>query len=1064
MGRERIELSRVLPQQLLRLPRLPSSATCPCGQHSISQKERHVNLVYCIYMKYFVGGFLVSLLSIITPLVPAVLAAETAVATIAITEIGAYERDNSEWVEIYNFGAAPIDLTGWTFWDTDAARLARHTLTLFQGDDFLLAPQEYAIIAEVAATTRAQYASLSGITVFDSAWDTLKENGEEIGLNDGANTIVERFTYIPAPDASLERRDVMLRDYTESNWVEREEGNSIGAENVTSTPPEEEPTPPPPAPPADETATTTPEIPSNKSLAPTETVKQYASGVVVINEFVSDPAEGEEWVELYNNSTELITFNKWTLEDGNETATTLSGTLAPNQFTVIEKPKGQLNNTGDLIVLADGTGKIIDRIAYGDWADESTNDNAPAAKDPLSVARTQDGRDSNNDALDFALTETPTKGGPNVITNETTRTAPRVPQSATSSTLMITELLPNPVGPDAEGEFIELYNPTAGAVSFKDFALRDASGKTFASSTLVIPSLSHLVLSRTSTNIAQNNSGGETVTLLDQDDRALETVSFTGSAAEGASYARTDRHTWRWTNKPTPGAPNNFTAVNNPPIAVIDAEDEALVNTDILFDASDSSDAENDPLTFHWDFGDGEESAAQHPRHSYETAGAYTAVLSVSDHELTSKTAHVVRVLSAPLAGGVEDGVGGPAPVDFSALRITEFMPNPEGSDEAEWIELHNTGVEPIALDGIKLDDEESGSRGFTVNEDAAFEPGAYRVFGRQETKIALNNTSDETRLFDPFDQLLASIPYDDVTEGASYAVDKNGAWHWTSTPTPGDQNIITPLRERAPAARTPSAGGRTAARRTVKPLKTVPLESVRDLDIGDRVQTTGVVAVLPGILGLQIFYIVTPSTTAGMQVYSYNKTFPSLRIGDRVEVTGTLSQARDELRIKTQEAGDIRVIEPGALTLPRSIPVNQLTDEHEGALVKIAGTITQRLQNKAYLDDGTDELLVYIKEGVAISRTALMPDEHVEITGIVRKTASGLRLLPRGPEDITIIPAANVPEVSQDAARRTASSSNTLASFLAAAAGTLASLLVALLAKQHTGTIKNLFARFRDN
>ena len=45
--------------------------------------------------KYFLGGFLVSLLSVITPLIPAALAAEIAPPAIAITEIGAYERDNS---------------------------------------------------------------------------------------------------------------------------------------------------------------------------------------------------------------------------------------------------------------------------------------------------------------------------------------------------------------------------------------------------------------------------------------------------------------------------------------------------------------------------------------------------------------------------------------------------------------------------------------------------------------------------------------------------------------------------------------------------------------------------------------------------------------------------------------------------------------------------------------------------------------------------------------------------------------------------------------------------------
>ncbi len=1007
-------------------------------------------------MKHFLGGFLVSLLSILTPLVPAVLAAETTSATIAITEIGAYERDNSEWVEIYNFGTAQVDLTGWTFWDTDATRLARHTLTLFQGDDFLLGPNEYAIIAEVAATTRAQYLSLADVTIFDSSWDTLKETGEEIGLNDKTGTIIERFTYLPAPDASLERRDPMLRDYTENNWVEREERNSIGATNTPDAS-DDEPPAPEPEPEPTPTATSTPPASSNKSLQPIETVKQYGSGVVVINEFVADPAEGEEWVELYNNSTEIINFTKWTLEDGNEIATTLTGTLAPHQFLVIEKPKGPLNNSGDLIVLADGTGKTIDRVAYGDWADGVVSDNAPAAKDPLSVARTQDGRDSNNDALDFATTETPTKGGPNVITNEQTKIVPRpVTLNTASSTLTITEFLPNPIGPDAEGEFIEIYNPTAAPISFKDFALRDKSGKTFASTTLIIPPLTHLAIFRTNTNIALNNSGGETVTLMDQDDQTLETVSFTGSASEGASYARTDTGAWRFTNKPTPGAPNNFTIVNNPPIAVIDAEDDALINTNILFDASDSSDTENDPLTFHWDFGDGEESATPSPRHSYETPGTFTVVLSVSDSALMSKTAHVIRVLSAP----AEDGVGGPAPVDFSALRITEFMPDPEGSDDAEWIELFNAGAEPIALDGVKLDDEEGGSRGYTVNDDTPLEPGAYRVFGRQDTRIALNNTSDEARLFDPFDQRLANIPYDDVTEGASYAVDKKGVWHWTSSPTPGDPNIITAIRERTPVAR----AAKTTARRTAKPLKIVSLESVRDLDIGDRVQTTGVVSVLPGILGSQVFYIMTPSSTAGIQIFSSKKEFPKLNIGDRTEMTGTMSEARGELRILIKEAQDVRVIESGVLHLPDRTAVNHLTDEWDGALVKIAGAVTQRLANKAYLDDGTDELLIYIKEGAAIPRTALATGEQVEVTGILNKTTSGLRLLPRGPEDIIITPAGTAEETGADTAATSPSTQNSLSSFLAAAAGTLASLLIALLAKSKFESIRAYVKNFRHS
>ena len=154
--------------------------------------------------------------------------AKSANSDIIITEIGAYQSSGHEWIEIYNKGAEPIDVNGWTFWEAET----NHGLELVQGDDTLIEPGEYAVIAQNDLNFMADYASsTAGSTIFDSSWGSLKESGEEIGLKDADGNIVEHFTYISAPDFSLERKQLDAADYSKNNWLEHPDGNSVGAQN-----------------------------------------------------------------------------------------------------------------------------------------------------------------------------------------------------------------------------------------------------------------------------------------------------------------------------------------------------------------------------------------------------------------------------------------------------------------------------------------------------------------------------------------------------------------------------------------------------------------------------------------------------------------------------------------------------------------------------------------------------------------------------------------------------------------------------------------------------------------
>ncbi len=91
----------------------------------------------------------------------------------------------------------------------------------------------------------------------------------------------------------------------------------------------------------------------------------YPAHSVVINEFVSDPVDGTEWIEILNTTDGPIDLTGWTEKDATTSKTMLpTQTLEAHSFFVLQNPKSKLNNDGDSIFLFDGTGATIDAISY----------------------------------------------------------------------------------------------------------------------------------------------------------------------------------------------------------------------------------------------------------------------------------------------------------------------------------------------------------------------------------------------------------------------------------------------------------------------------------------------------------------------------------------------------------------------------------------------------------------------------------------------------------------------------------------------------------------------------
>ena len=109
------------------------------------------------------------------------------------------------------------------------------------------------------------------------------------------------------------------------------------------------------------------------------------------------------------------------------------------------------------------------------------------------------------------------------------------------------------------------------------------------------------------------------------------------------------------------------TAVNGVPTAVVTADPvSGPAPLTVNFDGSGSSDPDNDPLTWLWDFGDGQTATTTGPlaSHTYSVNGSYTASLRVRDAR---------NATSAPDTVGISAGNTAPVPTIQSPAAGSTF-------------------------------------------------------------------------------------------------------------------------------------------------------------------------------------------------------------------------------------------------------------------------------------------------------------------------------------------------------------------------------------------------------
>lgn len=505
-----------------------------------------------------------------------------------------------EWIEFYSNFNQTISLNNWTIEDGTGkvilnltGDLLSHGFVVFDlssaklnnsGDILILKDASGKIIDQVAYGDWNDGNTADNIAIGDSGQSLSR-------LSDGADTNIDKNDFAVTAIPTKNVVNQIQNNVSQTNLVRS--NNKIGAVYYGSLP-----------------------------------------GIVVFNEVVADPESGPEWVELFNKTDNTVDLTGWQIKDGYDTKTDLSGSLAPKSYLVIDDLKSSLNNSGDQLILIDNYQVVIDQMAYGNWDDGNINNNALKASDPNSLARIGNSQDTNDDFADWQLTSVLTKNAANIFLNSTDQLTATV---SLKNKIIITELFPNPAGPDND-EFIELKNISQDKINLTGLIVGDNSKSRYtiknsdASPVWILPDEFYLVR-RAQSKIALNNNGGDQAFLFDSQKNIIDQVGYQGKAEEDQSYSLIDNN-WVWTDQPTPVQSNLLITKNLPPVAVINADkSELMIGEKIILDSSDSYDPEGKDLVTEWQLDDKVYQDVQWPL-TFDQIGEYLVKLTVSDGEL----------------------------------------------------------------------------------------------------------------------------------------------------------------------------------------------------------------------------------------------------------------------------------------------------------------------------------------------------------------------------------------------------------------------------------------------
>ncbi len=367
----------------------------------------------------------------------------------------------------------------------------------------------------------------------------------------------------------------------------------------------------------------------------------------------------------------------------------------------------------------------------------------------------------------------------------------------------------------------------------------------------------------------------------------------------------------------------------------------------------------------------------------------------------------------------------GNAITNFSKnVLITALLPNPDGKDTDEWLELYNKETSDVNLAGWQIDDQEGGSSPYTFPENVFLGAGKYLVLHSDLTHIVFNNKKDDARLLHPDGNIVERISYSDAKEGEILFY-RDGEYVWeqegqndnqvfAAFDARGEENISQEkeieietqkenVQEVSLFSSEKEANSVALSSNVDGSLSIISIQSAKKQTIGTLVRVRGMVTILPGMLGPQYFYI--GDQNDGVQIYMSKKDFPKLSLGNFIEIQGVISESRGEKRIKVMKKEDIQI----AIGLNNDsvlpLTLDHFDDSAIGKFVQAQGEIFERTTKYLILSLGNGERKVNLRI-IQPDNISVLPSEKsvVKVQGIIMKKKGEYEIVPRNMNDIEIL------------------------------------------------------------
>ncbi len=507
------------------------------------------------------------------------------------------------------------------------------------------------------------------------------------------------------------------------------------------------------------TATATFTATSSRTATASASATPYQALSVVINEIAwagTDASSSDEWIELYNPGTTVISLSNWQLTDGGDVDITLNGTIAAGGYFLLERTDdntvsniaahqtytGALSNSGESLTLRDLSGATIDTANAdgGSWpggnsssrasmeridSSQSDSDSNWASNDGVN----RNGLDASNDSIDGSplsansttFTPTPTQtptttSSPTASPTSSVTASPSstvTPISYPSRALVINEIAWAGTTASSSDEWIEIYNPASNALDLSGWVLTN-SGDVEITLSGTIAAGGYFLLERTDDSAVANvaadqiytgnlSNSGESLKLLDPSGGTIDTANVGGGgwpSGDSLSRASMERITANAADSASNWSTNNRVERNGTDVA-----GNPILGT---------------------------------PRQANSTPATATPPATLTPSPTMTAT-----------------------PVSYSTRTIVISEVAWAGTSERstdEWIELHNPGDKEIHLAGWQLTD----SGNIDVLLVGTIQAGGYYLLERTDDNTVsdvtadfiytggLNNSGEELTLYDP--------------------------------------------------------------------------------------------------------------------------------------------------------------------------------------------------------------------------------------------------------------------------------------------------------------------------